>query len=48
VRQIPWRPEMTRHGHFGDHTGCTNIRFSRQVLAPIVLGQSDPGTPMAV
>jgi pimeloyl-ACP methyl ester carboxylesterase len=46
VRQIPWRPEMTRHGHFGDHTGCTNIRFSRQVLAPIVLGRSVPGRSM--
>ena len=46
VRQIAWRPEMIRDGHLGDHTGCTNSRFSRRVLAPIVLGLSDPGSPV--
>jgi hypothetical protein len=37
---------MVRHGHFGDHTGCTNVRFSRRVLAPIVLALADPGEPL--
>lgn len=46
VRQIAWRPGMVRHGHFGDHTGCTNVRFSRRVLAPIVLALADPGEPL--
>jgi hypothetical protein len=32
---------MIRDGHFGDHTGCTNTRFSRRVLAPIALGRLD-------
>jgi hypothetical protein len=47
VRQIGWRPAMVRDGHLGDHMGCTNSRFSRRVLAPIVLGLSDPGMPVA-
>jgi pimeloyl-ACP methyl ester carboxylesterase len=46
VRQIRWRPALVGDGHFGDHSGCTNARFSRRVLAPIVLGLSDPGQPM--
>jgi pimeloyl-ACP methyl ester carboxylesterase len=46
VRQIRWRPAMVCDGHFGDHSGCTNTRFSRRVLAPIVRGLSDPGEPM--
>jgi len=46
VRQIGWHPRMIRDGHFGDHTGCTNTRFSRRVLAPIALGLSHPGEPL--
>jgi hypothetical protein len=46
VRQIGWTPAMIRHGNLGDHSGCTNIPFSRRVLAPIILGLSDPGRPL--
>jgi pimeloyl-ACP methyl ester carboxylesterase len=46
VRQIRCRPAMARDGHFGDHMGCTSTRFSKRVLAPIVLGLSDPGEPL--
>jgi len=45
VTQIRWRPRMIRDGHFGDHSGCTNTRFARRVLAPLVLGLGDPGRP---
>jgi pimeloyl-ACP methyl ester carboxylesterase len=43
LRQVPWRPAMIRDGHPGEHVGWTGIRFARRVLAPIVLGRSDPG-----
>jgi hypothetical protein len=46
IRQIAWRPALIRDGHFGDHTGCTNTRFARRVLTPILLGRSDPGEPL--
>jgi len=47
VRQMPWRPGMILDGHFGEHLGWSSIRFARRVLAPIVLGRSDPGTAVA-
>ena len=43
LRQIGWRPGLIRDGNLGDHTGWTNIPFSRRVLAPIILGAADPG-----
>jgi len=43
LRQVPWRPRMILDGHLGEHVGWTGIRFARRVLAPIVLGRSDPG-----
>lgn len=43
VRQMGWHPRLFRDGHFGDHTGCTNAKFSRRVLAPVVLGRADFG-----
>jgi hypothetical protein len=46
LRQIGWRPGLIRDGNLGDHSGCTNIPFSRRVLAPIVLGRTDPGEQM--
>ncbi len=46
LRQIGWRPRLIRDGNLGDHSGCTNIPFSRRVLAPIVLGLEDPGEPL--
>jgi len=48
VRQIGWRPRMMADGHIGDHMGWTVPRFARRVLAPIVLGQNDPGEPVAL
>ena len=46
VRQIAWRPGLIRDGHLGDHTGWSMERFARRVLAPMVLGRSDPGEPI--
>ena len=46
VRQIGWRPRMIRDGNWGDHTGFTTARFACRVLAPMVLGRSDPGDPL--
>lgn len=46
VRQIAWRPRMIRDGSWGGHYGFSTHRFAQRVLAPIVLGQSDPGEPM--
>jgi len=46
LRQIRWHPRMIRDGHLGGHIGWTSIRFARRVLAPILLGRSDPGEPL--
>jgi hypothetical protein len=46
VRQLKWRPRSILDGHWGDHTGCTTPTYARRVLAPIVLGRSDPGEPV--
>ena len=43
VRQIAWRPRMIRDGSWGGHYGFSTHRFACRVLAPIVLGLSDPG-----
>jgi pimeloyl-ACP methyl ester carboxylesterase len=43
VRQIGWRLRMIRDGNWGDHTGFTTHRYACRVLAPAVLGLSDPG-----
>ena len=46
VRQIRWTPGLVRNGHLGGHMGWTTTRFARDVLAPILEGQADPGEPI--
>jgi len=48
VRQVPWTLDLAKSGHLGGHMGWTTTRFAREFLGPILLGQRDPGRPMAV
>jgi pimeloyl-ACP methyl ester carboxylesterase len=46
VRQIPWTVDFVKMGHLGGHMGWTSTRFAREFIAPILVGQSDPGEPL--
>jgi len=48
VRQVPWTIDLVKSGHLGGHMGWTTTRFARDFLAPILIGQADPGQPMVV
>jgi len=48
VRQVSWTLNLLRAGHMGGHMGWTTTRFARDFLAPILMGQNDPGEPMVV
>jgi len=48
VRQVPWTIDLAKSGHLGGHMGWTTTRFARDFLAPILIGQTDPGQPMLV
>lgn len=48
VRQVPWTTGLVKSGHLGGHMGWTTARFARDFLAPILIGESDPGQPMVV
>ena len=39
--QVPYDTAWMRLGHIGDHVGPLGRRFSREVLAPLVLGKSE-------
>ena len=46
VRQVSWNLALLKAGHMGGHMGWTTTRFARDFLAPILLGEDDPGEPM--
>jgi pimeloyl-ACP methyl ester carboxylesterase len=48
VRQVRWTLDLAKSGHLGGHMGWTTAQFARDFLGPILLGQRDPGRPMAV
>ena len=48
VRQVPWTVDLVKSGHLGGHMGWTTSRFARDFIAPILIGQTDPGRPMLV
>ncbi len=48
VRQVSWTFDLVKSGHLGGHMGWTTTRFARDFLAPILIGQTDPGQPMVV
>jgi pimeloyl-ACP methyl ester carboxylesterase len=47
VRQVHWTPSLMKLGSWGGHMGWTSIRFAREFIAPILIGTSDPGDPLA-
>jgi hypothetical protein len=49
VHQVKWTLDLAaKSWHLGGHMGWTTTRFARDFLGPILLGQRDPGRPMAV
>jgi len=47
VREIQWTLKLLKSGNYGGHMGWTTTRFAREFIAPILMGQRDPGVAMA-